>query len=243
MSISPPKFEKPAVAWSHPHDAPRENTIGLAGFIVSILGLVFTCGLLSPIGLLISLAGLLSRPRGYAVAGVITGLLGSMWIVLLAGAFWVMGAVAMTAQPMIEQTLIGIGEMATTVNNMSLAKEQIEKFRVENERLPDGIEGNKLIAEFKDSQGTSLRYDVTEGGYLIRSAGNDGEFETEDDLDSTQLDSYVQGADEVKRMRTEIEKEIEKNQKEARERAKNSKNTPEIELPEMKIPEIEIPKQ
>ena len=80
-----------------------------------------------------------------------------------------MGVLAMVAQPAIEQMIVEVGEMSTTVNKMSEAKKQIEAFRTENERYPDGVEGNKLVADFKDSQGNPLRYEVKEDGYLIRS--------------------------------------------------------------------------
>lgn len=243
MAVAPPKFEKKDAPWTHPFEAPKgyeppkENMLGLIGFITSVVGFVFTCGILSPIGLLLSLGGLLSRPRGYALAGVVTGLLGSVWIVLLAGAFWGMMTVAMVAKPAIEQAIVEVGAMSTTVNNMSEAKKQIEAFREENKRLPDGVEGNKIVATFKDSQGNPLRYEAKEDGYLIRSSGKDQKFETPDDLDSTQLDAYVQAVDEVKRKKVDIEKEIEKAQREQEQRRRaNSKNLPEIELPEVEIP-------
>ena len=36
--------------------------LGLIGFITSVLGLVFTCGLISPLGLLLSLVGIAVSP-------------------------------------------------------------------------------------------------------------------------------------------------------------------------------------
>lgn len=57
----------------------ESNGFGTAGFIVSVLSL-FLCGLTSPLGLLMSLVGLLFRPRGMAAAGVVLGLLGSWWL-------------------------------------------------------------------------------------------------------------------------------------------------------------------
>jgi hypothetical protein len=236
MSAIPQKFDKFDTKWAPPTEQPKENMLGLIGFITSILGLVFTCGIASPLGLLLSLFGLLSRPRGYALAGVVTGLLGSAWLVALAAGVWAMGVMAMVAKPAIEQMIVEVGEMSTTVNKMSEAKKQIEAFRTENERYPDGVEGNKIVADFKDSQGNPLRYEVKEEGYLIRSAGKDKKFETADDLDSTQLDAYVQAVDEVKRAKVDIEKEVEKAQREAEQRKDASKNAPQIELPEVEIP-------
>ena len=59
--------------------AAPSNSIGLAGFILSLVGFV-TCGCLSPVGLFFSLIGMLSAPRGFAFVGTILGVLGSWWL-------------------------------------------------------------------------------------------------------------------------------------------------------------------
>jgi hypothetical protein len=236
MSYTPAKFEKPDPAWGKALDAPQENFLGITGFVVSILGLVFTCGILSPIGLLISLAGLFSRPRGYAIAGVVTGLLGSLWIVMIVAAFWVTAAVGVAAAPAVGEAIKQFGETATNVNKIVEAKEKVEAFRAEHERLPDGIEGNRIVAEFKDSEGNPLRYELSEDEYVIRSAGADGKFETHDDIDSTNMDAFVKALEEAKREQ--------KAQQSRREKQGNSPQAeaPEIELPEIEMPELETPK-
>jgi hypothetical protein len=61
----------------------QSNGFGTAGFIVSLISF-FCCGLTAPLGLLMSLIGLLQAPRGMAAAGVILGFLGSWWL-------WFMG--------------------------------------------------------------------------------------------------------------------------------------------------------
>ena len=66
----------------------QSNGLGTAGFILSLVGLV-TGGILSPIGLIISLIALGKHPKGLAIAGVIIGLIGSCGIiatVMFAGA-------------------------------------------------------------------------------------------------------------------------------------------------------------
>ncbi len=76
-----------------PWSRPANNSLGVAGLLVSIAGF-FTCGLLSPIGLLLSLAGLLKAPRGAAIAGSVLGLFGSGVFVLVAMSMlvqWVTG--------------------------------------------------------------------------------------------------------------------------------------------------------
>ena len=57
--------------------SPPSNGVGMAGFICSLLSIV-TCGLLFPIGLLLSLIGLCFKPRGFALAGVFISLGGCL---------------------------------------------------------------------------------------------------------------------------------------------------------------------
>lgn len=79
----PDQLNVKPMATTHTVITQTSNTIGTAGFITSIVGLL-TCGCLSPLGLLFSLLGLLSRPRGFAFAGTILGVIGSWWL-------WAMG--------------------------------------------------------------------------------------------------------------------------------------------------------
>lgn len=63
----------------------RENGLGLAGLIFSILGWL-TCGLLSIPGVILSLMGLSSPgPKGTSIAGVIVGLPGVLFILFMLG--------------------------------------------------------------------------------------------------------------------------------------------------------------
>jgi len=55
------------------------NGVGSAGFTISLLGL-FTCGLLSPLGLFVSLLGVWRRPRDMAISGAVMGTIGSLWL-------------------------------------------------------------------------------------------------------------------------------------------------------------------
>src|SRR5688572_31071314 len=73
----------PQPAYTPPPVAPpaSSNGLGVAGLIVSIVGWL-TCGLLCPIGVLLSLFGLFKRPRGLAIAGLVVGLAGSLFLVV-----------------------------------------------------------------------------------------------------------------------------------------------------------------
>lgn len=72
-----------------PPRAPRgsgSNGLGLAGFIVSLVGLI-SCGCLSIFGIILSGIALTRRPRGFAIAGLIIGVLG---VLMLMGGLLVM---------------------------------------------------------------------------------------------------------------------------------------------------------
>lgn len=56
------------------------NSLGTAGFIISLIGLVLSMGLLSPVGMFISFVAMFREPRGLAVAGFILGVIGSLWL-------------------------------------------------------------------------------------------------------------------------------------------------------------------
>lgn len=79
---------------------PAENGVGLAGFIVSLVGFL-TCGCISPLGLFLSLIGACFAPRGFAIAGIVLGLIGSAWL-------WIGGAAIILG-------LIGANEAARKV--------------------------------------------------------------------------------------------------------------------------------
>lgn len=76
------------------------NGLGLAGLVFSCLGWV-TCGLLSFPGVLFSLLGLLNRPRGTAIAGLLVGLPGSVFF-LVSGMAMVLGLIGLNEQIQVE---------------------------------------------------------------------------------------------------------------------------------------------
>lgn len=156
---------------------PQQNAVGLVGFIVSMLGVV-TCGLLCPLGLLISVCGLGKAPRGFATAGTITGLLGSAWLVLVGYAL-VSGL--FVAKDFVETNL----PMVTTVATFQQGDALVRQYQRDHDKIPDSIEGNVLIDSLRDGWERSILYAINDdGSYVFRSAGADGEFHSEDDLTS-----------------------------------------------------------
>src|SRR5690606_10490150 len=64
---------EPALTPRPPADS---NGMGVAGFLISLVGMC-SGGVLSPIGLILSLIAVGREPRGFAIAGIVLGALGS----------------------------------------------------------------------------------------------------------------------------------------------------------------------
>jgi hypothetical protein len=155
------------------------NGLGIAGFVLSILG-VLTCGMLTVLSLPLSLIALAKRPRGFAIAGTVISLVG---VALFASIGWGAFKLYVLGRDKITE-LQGI---AKTQVEMQVVQNDVERYRAENNNvLPDGIEGNKLAVVHKDGWGTALKYETIEGGYIIRSAGPDKQFDTADDVKSNE---------------------------------------------------------
>ncbi len=152
------------------------NSLGLAGFLVSLVGGPLTCGMLSPLGFILSLIALRKAPRGFAIPGVIIGAIGTLFVG---------GAMLSTAQNAHRHEVRK--KTAITRAQLEEAKDIIVEHQIETGEVPKGIEGNKLVLHLEDGWETPVRYDlITEGEhkdtYILRSAGPDGEWETRDDI-------------------------------------------------------------
>jgi len=151
----------------------KENTLGLTGFIVSLVG-IFLCGIPSLIGLGISAVGLKKEPRGLAIVGVILGLIGLIELV----------AVGVTAYQGVRLAQDGIYEMRAMIAETQLdqaAADVGEKWN-ELERIPTQEEGDEMMIGRNDMMNNSLVYETDGSSFSLRSAGADGILETEDDI-------------------------------------------------------------
>ena len=146
------------------------NGLGTAGFVVSLVGIP-TCGIISPIGLILSLVALRKQPKGLAIAGSIIGGLGSLWLPFF-------GVAIVAGIPV-------VGEMVETQVILVDAAERIEAARTPDGSPPDAAAGAALIADTKDAWGHDLRYETSDGDFVVRSAGLDGKFGTADDMEQT----------------------------------------------------------
>jgi hypothetical protein len=148
------------------------NGLGIAGFVVSLVGLLLTCGLISPIGLILSIAGLFKPPRGMAIAGFIIGLLGSLWLAAF-GFVMLLGMIGFGVA----------GQMAQTTVAIQQASAVIEDYRAEHKALPDNAEGSRLLAGKNDAWDHPLSYKkLDDEAFEITSAGMDGKPSTGDDI-------------------------------------------------------------
>ena len=178
---NPSQPQQPAATTHVTVTHPPANNLGLAGFITSILGLV-SCGVLSPVGLLLSLIGLTKQPRGFAVAGTVIGLIGTVFLALM-GVGIVLG-------------ILGIGAGVKALKEYASTHEQAMKLYVDLEqqraqsagKTLDATTATALAAKYTDGWGTPLRADVAAGVVTVISAGRDKSFDTNDDLRFNELD-------------------------------------------------------
>jgi hypothetical protein len=160
------------------------NALGLAGFIVSLVGLVLTCGVLCPVGFVLSALGLRKEPRGLAIAGVAIGAVGTLLAV--AAAIFVVKSLHLLGRTAGDGAFEFEGPRVSTEITLSMAEELIDLENAEKGRLPAEADGTALLASMTDGWGRALRYERgADDGYTIRSAGPDGAFGTGDDVTTT----------------------------------------------------------
>lgn len=87
-------YGPPAVVVGQPQ---QSNGLGVAGFVISLIGLLLCGGFLCPLGLLLSFIAMFKEPRGMAVAGFLIGLLGTGVSILIV-VLYVFAAVAQANQ-------------------------------------------------------------------------------------------------------------------------------------------------
>jgi hypothetical protein len=168
----------PQPAYTPPPVSPpaSSNGLGVAGLIVSIVGWL-TCGLLCPIGVLLSFFGLFKRPRGLAIAGLIIGIAGSLFLVVFGFAV-VAGYFGMKK---------GIDAMGRGIIIMTAQSTIDEAYVRSNNTLPTDSEGNALIvAKNIQLNGERPVYTVVSPtSYTLAMPGPDATLGTADDVTQT----------------------------------------------------------
>lgn len=168
----------------------QTNGLGIAGFVVSLVGLCGSAGILSPIGLIISLVALGKQPRGFAVAGTVLGAVGSCGLIL-----------AIVFIPVVVLAMAALGLTAAAIGVASIAGPELEakvEMFVISTNIEERIHGSggtlpatldEVVSSLKKEQvtdpwGQKYFYEVTQNGsaYRLFSAGPDKTPGTADDV-------------------------------------------------------------
>lgn len=167
-------------------DPPRRkfNWWGFNGLWISMFSLL-TLGFTSPFPLLISLNGLRKKkgPRKAAVVGTFLSLLGI-------GIASTIVALTIAADQRDHQRQIKFKEARAVAKQktetrhlIGLAAGELETYRDSHDgQLPSIIDSNMLVIKHVDPWGESLRFDGHGDHAIIRSAGPDRKFESNDDV-------------------------------------------------------------
>jgi len=162
-----------------------DNGLGIAGFICSLLGLI-ACGLLSPVGLILSLFGLRREPRGLAITGVVLGLFG------ICG--WIVGLIVFGSMLAVMLAAVGLGGVAMAVGGpqiesgleMANIAREVDLYKQRTGQLPASLDLLPVSepAALIDPWGRRYEFTLSEDGvtYTLFSAGPDGTPGTPDDV-------------------------------------------------------------
>jgi hypothetical protein len=166
----------------------HSNGLGVAGFICSLVGVIgcwgfFPVYLLTPIGFILSLIAVFKPPRGFAIAGLVIGAVGSCGVVpallLLPALFIGLGVGGLLAG------LFGfLGPEIETQFELGIIEARIGAYEQENGAPPPGLASLNLDADLQtDGWGNAYRYQLRpDGTYTLSSMGPDGVPDTADDL-------------------------------------------------------------
>ena len=157
----------------------RFSWMGFWGFFLCL----FSCGILAPITLVMSLLGLRRGVNFFAVAGtLVSGLFVSgMVLSIIAGIAEERERHARHHRNV--QQRVNSTKIDTTNSTLVAVEKEIRQFKTDNDgNLPSPMQGSMLAVEHEDAWGQELRYEPAEDGCLVRSAGIDQKFDTADDL-------------------------------------------------------------
>jgi hypothetical protein len=162
------------------------NGLGVAGFILSLLGL-FTAGTLSLIGVILSLVALGRQPRGFAIAGIVIGLLGLCgWFVAI-----VLLGVGAAILAVLGISMLADAEKFEISKDMLTMAVAVKRYEKESRYLPADLSVLDLpLAVRTDPWGQAYRYhfdDSLPAKFDIVSTGEDTRLGTPDDVRFSKL--------------------------------------------------------
>ena len=123
------------------YEPPEQNGLGIAAFVVSLVGLI-SAGILSPVAAIMGAIALRREPKGFAIAGLIIGVFGSLWICLVAALFFGGMGVAITAMVM---SLV-YAQIEDGLNELTSASGVIGQWRLDHDgQLPTSQQGTLAL--------------------------------------------------------------------------------------------------
>ncbi|TVQ33717.1 MAG: hypothetical protein EA376_01695 [Phycisphaeraceae bacterium] len=171
--------------YAQPAGAPparTENGLGIAGFICSLLGVV-SCGLLSPVGLILSIVAMFREPKGFAIAGLVLGLVGSVWMLMLT---LVVASIGFAVIAAVFAAGFSLKPLEAWVDGTQITEAVIQHINQHGD-APDALTelANLSSDTLIDPWGNRYRFEVIDGGARLRliSDGPDGLPDTDDDLE------------------------------------------------------------
>jgi hypothetical protein len=156
-------------------DYPPQNGLAISAFVVSIVSLL-TCGVLSPIGLVMSVIALRRPPRGLAIAGTIISSIGMLALIGF-------GGLTIFTAYKAGEVATAVGKSLETESIIDMASHDIDTYASRHgDLLPSDADGAVAIRTHLDGWGNALRYRrVDDTHYQLTSAGPDGAFDNADD--------------------------------------------------------------
>ncbi|TVQ53067.1 MAG: hypothetical protein EA377_08960 [Phycisphaerales bacterium] len=187
----------PIYAVAYPPPAATWNGLAIFGFCLSLVGLFIPTGIVSLLGLLISLVALTKPPRGFAIFGVLLGLLGTLfWFAIMITLLvtGMLGAIAFLIAMAVFFVFVQPETLAVTSDmmNILIASAEHEK---KHGTLPESVDDLELERMHQiDPWGMPYRLVLTDDPDLpldIISAGPDSEFDTDDDIRLSRIEEYL----------------------------------------------------
>lgn len=155
------------------HQDPNKNSLGVAGFVLSCLG-VLSLGLLSVPGFVLSLFGVFRKPRGLAIAGLVLGFLGSVFFVTVG-----MGLIVL---------MVGLGGLNFALGHLEElgaafddAETKVRSAYFENSDVTSQ-QLQLVIRGVEDPWDGQISVSRTESSFTLVSAGADKSVGTDDDI-------------------------------------------------------------
>lgn len=169
--------------YAYNRPAGGQNGLGLAGFIVSLVGIIFCGGFISPVGMIMSAVAMRRQPKGFAIAGFVIGLIGSLWLI---------GVVIAIAFAGLAVILAFVGAAVAVIVASAVGQNAIQVVGAVNEyydqhnAYPASLDDLADVSQSQrtDFWGNEFRYELAEDGqaFYLRSDGDDEQPGTNDDI-------------------------------------------------------------